>query len=1440
MDVTKISELDPAHLRETLSFLNLDFNKYVQQAEDEHVKIREQLQKDYKYQMRSESNRLKSFFSFDPCSTWSPQEMASAGFYNTGVKNSIQCFCCGLILCTQSISVTPLAKHQKFQLDCEFLQGKDVGNIPKYEVRVQNPEGDPAEDSGKYKTQEARLKSYKSWPFYVKMQPTLVAAAGFFFTGVKDTVQCFSCQGCLGNWEEDDDPWKEHAKWFPECEFLQSKKSQNEIIKYIQDYSGFVGVKGNHFTTQLIQKITQEEKDDPVCNIFEDEAVRLESFKTWTKGTATDAEALAKAGFFYTGSMISNIYEDEEIRLNSFKTWPKNTPVVPADLVKAGFFYTGASDAVRCFSCSLLANNFEPGDDPWTEHMKFKSKCKYMASTTQVEEDKIAKPTSLLTQKMNFKMKDEDPDSLPTGVALNEPQWLEDAKNLNTEMTRLYNDIKFRKITCFGKSTHVAIDLKTLYADISIVSKDTRNQPVQPLTLPEVLANLSSITMLEGEAGSGKTALLRKIAILWASGRCSILRRFSLVFYLSLKSTDREQSLSDIICNQMAGPSLPLTGLILKDIIHQLKNQVLFLLDDLSEMDSVPSAIEELMRKNHLNRLCLVVAVRTDRSGQVRQYAKTVLSIRDFPLYSSVYMIKKLFSHDVSLARTFFIALAQSKSLQAVLKTPLFMHAHCAFNVQYHNDKVVCDKAIFKAYLLYNTLKFPQEGQKIEAMLSSCGELALRGLFMSCFDFTNEHLAEASINEDDALRLGLLSKFTTQRLRPVYRFFHPSFQEFLAGRRLDELLKSDLQEEQEQGFHYLRQINTFLKVVGQYHYFLTYACLSSKTVPKIISHLFSLMDNKESFACQSGSKEHLKQHPELELKEQILILYSSFRDWESIASLTMDLLLNFAITAANETNSLVSCAPIILQFLAGKTLTLYVQSYNNNKKCILQFLECHPEGLSVLRDMEIITKRNVKPNTFDFSAMTKAFINYGMPSVDQDYSSSFQLLEDVANGSMKKEEECYAFVSLFQDTKMIDRPVLSAQNHKVPVLKIKATNEGPLSKEDCAKVLDLLSVSDCIELQLNSSHGYVESIKPAIEQYKNSFRKCSLHDTDLNTAEQNLLLSMSSMESLAINNLKETALPEYLLSNLDKFSCLKELSIQLSKSSEVFQHIPDGFKNICTMEKLVINTNFGNDSSRLVGFIQHFNNLEVFHLQCTSFLDFEGLMITLSSCKKIKEIRFTGSFFGDKEISFFASTVSHFTTLKVLVLSGEAVSNKEALKTIATALGSLVHLEELELPKGTGTLHAAKSIIHQFPHLPHLKFLTFNNSLDDDSILELAKAAKDGYLQNLQNLRLEICNDVTESGWRNFFKTLDNLPNLAELKVNKLYTHQIKCHATTVTAFAQCVSKMPSLVLICMYGWLLDDDDLEMFNNMKQQHPNSESLLIARQWISPFPPTLQE
>ncbi|XP_046570869.1 baculoviral IAP repeat-containing protein 2-like isoform X2 [Haliotis rubra] len=53
--------------------------------------------------------------------------------------------------------------------------------------------------------------------------------AGFFYTGHGDSVKCFSCGGALRNWQADDDPWIEHARWFPRCPYLRQQKGDEFV-----------------------------------------------------------------------------------------------------------------------------------------------------------------------------------------------------------------------------------------------------------------------------------------------------------------------------------------------------------------------------------------------------------------------------------------------------------------------------------------------------------------------------------------------------------------------------------------------------------------------------------------------------------------------------------------------------------------------------------------------------------------------------------------------------------------------------------------------------------------------------------------------------------------------------------------------------------------------------------------------------------------------------------------------------------------------------------------------------------------------------------------------------------------------------------------------------------------------------------------------------------
>ncbi|KAM4707160.1 baculoviral IAP repeat-containing protein 1-like [Discoglossus pictus] len=1676
--------------------------------------------------MRSESKRLKSFLSYDKLSSWSPMEMASAGFYFTGTERSVQCFCCGLVFCATSVRTSPYENHCKNNPTCGFIQGKDIGNIPKYDVRVQSITKVQM-NLQDYELEESRLNSFSYWPFYARIQPAVLACAGFYFTGRKDTVQCFSCAGCLGNWEENDDPWREHAKWFPECRFLSNMKTPDEINQYITSYNGFSGFtcqikhsvpkkrivvkpmvsselnsrcqvdlidlqsyrdgeyqfimvyqdhltkfvqlrplktkraeevayhvlsifltfgapailqsdNGREFSNQVISEIyamwkdnttyhegirqspyeamfgikakrgiassflpseqianiKTEEQLEEIANTFETEEQLEETVNTSEKnlsGGHTEnhipkknieedlqsptsshqvltekhkfisiKRAAAKENLLLQATKMlrtsqkrfppaqigdtvriqvpdvdrgrgtsMSIFVDELVRLESFKEWPPNAHADPAALARCGFYYTGVSDAVKCFTCGIHVHLFEPEDDPYFEHQKHSPTCEFLhklanmkhkemqndgaVNSVQLVEEKkeghdgnmnyarhlihhcvICKtynpaktvtsslghvpPPMRLLQDLVMDFNDRDKNIidmfllssvgtlsglmpfpaemlmfekcfldlgyaqfngivertngiLKTKLAkrcsqtsldcLNE-HWCQDATNLRL-LTYAYNDSNFSKIYSFDDSSHVSIDLKSLFADISMVMKDTRNQPLQNLPFPDFLSDLRDITMIEGEAGSGKTALLKKIAILWASGCCPILSRFSLVFYVSVSTIERQQSVADIICKQLIGHTISLTDETLADIIKQLKNQVLFLVDDYGLVDPIPKPIEELLLKNHLNRVNLAVTVRTDKGRKLRQYARSILSIQEFPLYSSIYICRQLFSHDLLLIESFLIEMVYSMTIQAILKTPLFTFALCVFLVQNPYNYIASDILICKAYLMHNMLKHSKETESINSVVSSCGELALNGLLQSHFDFAEEDLCASGVNSDDALKFGLLSKFTSQKLHPIYRFCHPSFQEFLAAKKLGELLESVDKAPRDKGFSYLEEINTFFKVAGRFHYFLQYVCMHSQEVTTIIiSHLFELLNNNEAFVCQVDTKVHLQHHPELACIEEMLTVQSN-NEPSSYVSIVINMLLEFVLKAVYSNESTTECAPVILKFIKGKKITMDLLSPGMS---VFTFIMEYPEVLSLIGSIELFIsdiqrKSNVLP-----------LYKNVVPVVDQDYSMAFPQVSD--SGANLKEDDYYP-------QKMIDLSMIDFNKgcHKLAVLKVEASGNITELEKSLGNLMVFLSLSDHIELYLNKSPGFVEIVRPCIERYKDSFVKCIIHDVELSIEEQELITQMSSLESLEIIKLQSA---DHLLSHMDKFTRLKELTLILSDHTEVVGKLPDGFRHFHSLEKLTISDlNLRNHSSKLAEFIASFPNLTSLYLTFDCCPEFKKIMAAISHHGKIQNLCVQGCYIEKMEIISLVSTLPALQNLKNLDLRRQYFEDVEAAEMLAQALSSLVQLEELKLPSGPAVKDTAVTIMDQFQYLLHLRVLYFaNNTLDNCSLLELAKAARAGNLRNLQNLNLSANYDITQSGWRDFFQTLDDLPNLKELNILRLYTQQFKTEALTLIALVQCVSRMPSINQLIMFGWLLDTKDLEMFNAMKERHPQAKSLMLLWQWALPAPAIVQE
>ena len=85
------------------------------------------------------------------------------------------------------------------------------------------------------------------WPSHrIEADTALLADAGFYYLGEGDKVKCWYCNGGLKNWDRFDDPWIEHAKWFPLCEYLLKNKG----VDFVKDIlKGFISFKVQSYPT---------------------------------------------------------------------------------------------------------------------------------------------------------------------------------------------------------------------------------------------------------------------------------------------------------------------------------------------------------------------------------------------------------------------------------------------------------------------------------------------------------------------------------------------------------------------------------------------------------------------------------------------------------------------------------------------------------------------------------------------------------------------------------------------------------------------------------------------------------------------------------------------------------------------------------------------------------------------------------------------------------------------------------------------------------------------------------------------------------------------------------------------------------------------------------------------------------------------------------------
>ncbi|XP_060700383.1 baculoviral IAP repeat-containing protein 7-like [Hemiscyllium ocellatum] len=142
-------------------------------------------------------------------------------------RRCLPCSCA----CDLKNGVDPSRKQQK----TDAVDGQIISQLQRISMEDPAPPINIEMDA-----EEARLRTFQNWPAGFPIQPQQLARAGFFYTGHRDNVKCFHCDGELRNWELGDDPWMEHAKWFPRCEYLLQVKGRDYVNRIQELHSNII------------------------------------------------------------------------------------------------------------------------------------------------------------------------------------------------------------------------------------------------------------------------------------------------------------------------------------------------------------------------------------------------------------------------------------------------------------------------------------------------------------------------------------------------------------------------------------------------------------------------------------------------------------------------------------------------------------------------------------------------------------------------------------------------------------------------------------------------------------------------------------------------------------------------------------------------------------------------------------------------------------------------------------------------------------------------------------------------------------------------------------------------------------------------------------------------------------------------------------------------
>ncbi|CAF1443786.1 unnamed protein product [Rotaria sordida] len=182
----------------------------------------------------------------------SVEQMINAGFFSCNVGDRVICVYCNLICQQWKEDIdNPSEVHKTLSPKCPYVLSilipserspttilNNLNDQTFGSTNTAQPQFDQiirrTPYNSTYSDITKRLESFTTWSHESSPSIDDLVRAGFYYTGTRNIVTCFYCNGSLQNWNVNDNPLIEHARWFPYCGYAK-QVCGDELYHKIQE-----------------------------------------------------------------------------------------------------------------------------------------------------------------------------------------------------------------------------------------------------------------------------------------------------------------------------------------------------------------------------------------------------------------------------------------------------------------------------------------------------------------------------------------------------------------------------------------------------------------------------------------------------------------------------------------------------------------------------------------------------------------------------------------------------------------------------------------------------------------------------------------------------------------------------------------------------------------------------------------------------------------------------------------------------------------------------------------------------------------------------------------------------------------------------------------------------------------------------------------------------